>query len=80
MFSRTALIVTICYAGLVGASLIAAWRVTDFEGRAFDLLFIGFPWALVFPSDLYVVAVAMNIATAYILVVAIVKAFAKADG
>lgn len=77
MFSRAALAATICYTVLVGVLLIATWRVSDFEGRAYDLLFIGFPWVLVIPSNFYFASIVANIATVYALALAVVKLVAS---
>jgi hypothetical protein len=80
-FSRTALIVTVGYAILIAAALIAAWRVSDLEGRAFDLLFIGFSWVLaILPfrdsTFLYFLALTLNAATVYTLGLSVVRLFA----
>ena len=81
-FSRTAFIVTVAYAILVAAALIAAWRVSDLEGRAFHLLFIGFPWVLAFLGSrdstfLYFLAITLNVATVYALGLSVVRLFAR---
>jgi hypothetical protein len=74
LVSRIAFVVTIGYAALIAVLLVAAWHVSDLEGRAFDLLFIGLPWVLAIRNDsLYFFAVMMNVATVYILVLALVK-------
>jgi len=76
LFSRAALIVAISYAALIVVLLIATWHVSDLEGRSFDLLFIGFPWVLVFQDDKrYYLALAMNVTTVYILVLSVVRVF-----
>jgi len=46
LFSRIAISVTAGYAALIVALLVAAKQNSDLEGRAYDLLFIGFPWDL----------------------------------
>jgi|HubBroStandDraft_6_1064221.scaffolds.fasta_scaffold30452_4 hypothetical protein len=82
LVSRIAFVVTIGYAALVAVLLVAAWHVSDLEGRAFDLLFIGLPWVLAIRNDsalLYLFAVMMNVATVYMLVLALVKVFSSRD-
>ena len=79
-FSRTAFIVTVGYAILV-AALIAAWLVSDSEGRSFDLLFIGFPWVLALlpfrdSTFLYFLALTLNVATVYAFALSVVRLFA----
>jgi hypothetical protein len=81
-FSRTAFIVTVEYAILIAAALIAAWRVSDLEGRAFDLLFIGFPWVLATlpfrdSTFLYFLALTLNAATVYALGLSVVRLCAR---
>ena len=80
--SRTAFIVTVGYAILIAAALIAAWRVLDLEGRAYALLFIGFPWALACllfrdSTFLYFLALILNVATVYALGLSVVRLFAS---
>lgn len=78
--SRTAFIVTICYAALVAVSLLAAWRVADLEGRALDLLSIGFPWDVAVRHDsllLYFVALILNVATVYVFVLSLIRVFSS---
>lgn len=84
--SRTAFVVALGYAGVITALLIAAWHFAEPEGLAFDLLFIGFPWSLVYvalpdhsPDVLYFVAVFLNVVTVYTFVLALVKIFSSGD-
>jgi hypothetical protein len=81
-FSRTAFIVTVGYAILIAGALIAAWRVLDLEGRAYALPFIGFPWVLALlpfrdSTFLYFLALTLNVATVYALVLSVVRLFAR---
>ena len=46
LVSRVALVATISYAALIAVLLIAIWHFAEPEAATFDLLFIGFPWAL----------------------------------
>jgi hypothetical protein len=83
--SRTAFVVALGYAGVITALLVAAWRFAEPEGLAFDLLFIGFPWSLVYvalPNHrpvLYFVAVFLNVVTVYTFVLALVKIFSSGN-
>jgi hypothetical protein len=83
LFSRTALLVALAYAAIIGFLLILVWRNSDAEGQVYALLFLGFPWVLaLFPLRsnswaLYVLAVLLNIATVYILALAIVRIFSS---
>ncbi len=82
LVSRVAFVVTISYAALVAVLLVAAWHLSDLEGRAFDLLFIGFPWVLAFRHDsplLYFFAVILNVATVYVLVLSLVKVLSSPE-
>ena len=63
--------------------MFLAWRVADPEGRTYDMLFIGFPWvlALITLRDhiagdslfRYFVALILNVATVYVLTLAVVR-------
>jgi hypothetical protein len=80
LLSRTALIAAISYSSAIAVLLVCLWRVSDFEGRAFGLLFIGFPWVLVFNRDgsfFYILALALNVVTVYILVLSLVRILAR---
>jgi hypothetical protein len=83
--SRTAFVVALGYAGVIAALLVAAWHFAEPEGLAFDLLFIGFPWSLVYvalPNHslvLYFLAVFLNVVTVYTFVLAVVKIFSSGD-
>lgn len=79
-FSRTAFIVAVGYAILIATALIAAWRVLDFEARAYALLFIGFPWVLALlpfrdSTFLYFLALTLNVATVYAFTLSVVRLF-----
>jgi CelD/BcsL family acetyltransferase involved in cellulose biosynthesis len=81
-FSRTAFIVTVGYAILTAAALVAAWRVSDFESRAFYLLFIGLPWVLALlafreSAFLYFLVITLNVATVYALALSVVRLFGR---
>ena len=79
LFSRVALVVTICYAALIAVLLVAAWHFIEPEGLPFAALFIGFPWALAtLPFQhgglwLYFAAVILNVVTVYVFALAVVK-------
>ena len=76
LFSRTALLVAVGYAVLIGVLLIAVRRGADPESASFNLLFIGFSWVLVFQRDsLYFLALVLNVASVYILVLSVVRIF-----
>jgi len=80
LFSRTALIAAVSYSLAIAVLLVCVWRVADFEGRAFDLLFIGFPWVLVLHRDgsfFYILALALNVVTVYILVLSLARILAR---
>jgi hypothetical protein len=85
--SRVALVVTISYVALIAVLLIAAWHFAEPEARAFDLLFIGFPWVLAtFPFRnhghgllLYCFAIILNVASVYFLVFALVRVFSSRE-
>jgi hypothetical protein len=85
LFSRVALAVAGTYAALVVILLFAAWRVSDLEARAFELLFIGFPWVLAYmafkhdSNPLYVLVLVLNVVTVYTFVLALVKIFSPRD-
>jgi len=81
-FSRTAFIVTVGYAILTAAALVAAWRVSDLESRAFYLLFIGLPWVLALlafreSAFLYFLVITLNVATVYALALSVVRLFGR---
>jgi hypothetical protein len=78
LFSRAALLVAVGYAVLVGVLLMAVRRGTDPEGASFNLLFVGFPWVLVLRRDsFYFVALALNVARVYILVLSVLRIFSR---
>lgn len=78
LFSPTALFVATAYAVAVFILLVAARRVADLEGRAYDLLWIGFPWVLAFRSDIaYPLAIALNIATVYLFALSVARIFGR---
>jgi hypothetical protein len=86
LVSRVALIVAMGYAGVVAALLVAAWHFAEPEGLAFDLLFIAFPWSLVYvalPNHsglvFYFVAVFLNIVTVCAIALAFVRIFSSGD-
>jgi hypothetical protein len=85
LFSRLALVVTLCYAALIAVLLAAAWHFVEPEGIAWAALFIGFPWALAtLPFQhgglwLYFSAVILNVATVYVFVLALVKIFSSQE-
>jgi hypothetical protein len=79
LVSRVAVVVTISYTVVIAVLLIVAWHFAAPEARAFDLLFIGFPWVLAtvhFRNDslwLYFFAVILNVVSVYVFVLALVK-------
>jgi hypothetical protein len=78
LFSRTASIWAISYAVLVAFLVIAARHMSDLEGGSFALLFIGFPWILIFNGDspvLYFFTLLLNVATVYVFVLSAVRIF-----
>jgi hypothetical protein len=80
LLSRTALIAGSSYSLAIAVLLVCVWQVSDFEGRAFDLLFIGFPWVLVFHRNtyfFYFLALVLNVVTVYILVLSLVRVLAR---
>jgi hypothetical protein len=83
LVSRATVIVTFCYAALIGVLLIAAWHISDPEGAGFALLFIAFPWDLAVPYQdswwFYFTAVILNVATVYVFVLALVNVFSSRE-
>jgi hypothetical protein len=78
LFSWAAFIVAVSYSVLIVILLGALWNFSDFEGRSFGLLFIGFPWVLVFQSErFYILALIMNVATVYICTLSVVRLFGR---
>jgi hypothetical protein len=77
-FSRSALIVSACYVALIVSLLISAWRMPDKEAGSAALLLTGLPWIFIVRHDsrlLYMIAIALNIATVYVLVLCMARIF-----
>jgi hypothetical protein len=84
LYSRTALIISICYAALAAGLAIYIWRMTEVEAAGFGFLFIGFPWSLaaVFTNcfslkQIYclILVLILNTTTLYSFILAIVRLF-----
>jgi hypothetical protein len=84
LYSRTALIISICYAALAVGLVIYIRRMAEVEAAGFGFLFIGFPWSLVAVftncfhlKETYCVflVLILNTATVYSFVLALVRLF-----
>jgi|HubBroStandDraft_6_1064221.scaffolds.fasta_scaffold79237_2 hypothetical protein len=82
-YSRTALLITIVYSMLIGASLIYNFHDSDTEAQTVGLIVIGLPWSLALRGFrgngylFYSFALALNVATLYVFVLAIAKVFGR---
>ena len=80
-FSRSALIVAISYAALVGLLLIGVSHMSDLEAASVASGVIGLPWILVmhlipaFNWFSYFLTITLNVATVYFFVLCVVRIF-----
>jgi hypothetical protein len=83
LYSRTALVITVVYAILIGALLISNLHNSDAESQTVGFLIIALPWSAVIrtlPGNEYLtysLAFALNVATLYVFVVSIAKVFRR---